>query len=291
MNEIRTRRHELHEESMALIDVEFKSGYNGPEYQAARSRQDAIEAERNALSAESDMLYAEWEEELKFHTEGFYRPTSRLIAPLNTRLGPLPKRMLVIQPTSEALAEVKSYRLLAFAVMLAAIASLFTLVTLFPWMAISPYILTSKALLALTGSELVAQIGPQVVFLVLILKGGLTIRNFPASGKFLDKRAMLEEQWFRAGAEAWTPGQRFYSCVAFGAVHVLNFIYPLASLLVVGMVLGGMALAVYLWEYRRSGDTRLATLASTKFHATYNRFAFTYLVVALGIVFGYPLVS
>ena len=276
---------------MRLLDVEFGATYDSPEYWAARNRIDAIDAERKALDEERDALYVERDKAIEFDAKGFHRPTSRLVAPLNKILGPLPKHLLVIQPTREALAEVRTYRTLAFATVVVAIASLFILTTLFPWMAISPYVLISKVLLALTGSTLIAGIGPQVVFLVLVLKFGLTVKNGPTDGKFLDKAAMLEELWFRTGAENWTVVQRLYSCVAFGAIHVLNFIYPLASLLVVGVVLGGMAMIVYLHEHRHSGDTRLATIAAAKFHATYNRFALAYLVVALGIVFGYPLIS
>lgn len=290
LNEIKVRDRELYEEETLQHEAWCAAESGSPEREAAKVRRKELEAEREALRKERDMLYRERDAELEFSTDGFHRPTGHLVTLLNKGLGALPKRTLVIEPTQEALATTKSYRLPAFVTVAAAIAILLTLTVLFPWMAVSPYILTRDLLFATTGSVLLAGIAPQIIFTIILLKGGTKVTRAPSEGKFLDKAAMLEEQWFRTGAEAWTVPQRIYSCVAFGAVHVLNFIYPLASLLVVGMM-GGVAMSVYLREYKRSGDTRLATLASTKFHATYNRFAVAYMVVALCVVAGIPFIS
>ncbi len=289
--EIAARDHELREECEWLADKKYTVERGSSEYEAIGQRRAEIEKEREALRAERDRLYEERDADITYRTDGFHRPEGHVVSLLNKGLGKLPNRTLVIQPTKEALDEVRPYRLLAFATVCAAVACLIALTMTFPWMAVSPYELTGTLLLSWTGSVVIAGVVPQLIVTLLLLKSGVRVERWPNEGKFLDRAAMLEEQWFRTGAETWMMPQRIYSCAAFGAVHVLNFIYPLASVLVVGGVLGVMAMAVYLREFGRSGDSRLATLASTKFHATYNRFVVVYMVVALGIVAGLPFIA
>lgn len=289
--EISARRSELHRQWMALHAIQVGVHFRGTEYEAAKARMNAIEAERKLLNEEYDRLSAEWDAELTHRSDGFFRPTGWFASALNRPLGVLPKRAMVIQPNKEALTEVKSYWPHAVATLTVAIVSLILLTSYVSWMRVSPYSLTYGAVYQLTGAPWLADLLSFVAFIWLIKKVGFTIKNYPTEGKFFDKVSMVEEQWFRMGAESWTWQQRLYSCAAFGFVHVMNFIYPVASLLVVGFVLGGAAMVVYLREHARSGDARLATLASAKFHASYNRLAVIYMVVAIAAAAGYSFLS
>lgn len=282
--EIRQLREELWQEMEDLWEAKERAGYTGPEAEAAQARLDIISVQREELWQEYERLRIECKAEREYESHGFSRPTGRLMGLLHRPMGPLPKRALVVEPTKEAFGEVGTYWPLALVTMLVAIGSLVTLVTFVPGMAMSPYSLTSAFLLWLTGDPNVAGLLVGGIFVFILHKFSVKLKHSPSEGRFFARAAMLEEQWFRMGAENWTWKQRVYSCLAFGFVHIFNFIYPVASLLVVGVVVGGVAMAVYLREYTRSGDTRLATLAAAKFHRTYNHFAIAYMAVALGCV-------
>lgn len=214
----------------------------------------------------------------------FKRPSNWFLDPFNRLLGPLPEGLNAYQPTKKNLRKMRSYRLLGFVLLLAAITLLVSLSAFVPWLAISPATLVTLALASFMDQALanILTLPVCLAFAVLLSRG---IRLPRYEGKDLDRAAMWEEQWFRTGAESWTMRQRFLSCVVFGTVHVANIIYPLASLLVVSL-LGGVLMFVYLREYKRSGSTRRATYAAAKLHATYNRFAFLYMIVAasLGLI-------
>lgn len=284
MDEIKSRRDVLSAEINNLWEQIKRLDYITPEAEALRKRADELCAERKLLWDELNELRVERDAERAYHYEGFSRPTGCVMNLLHRPMGPLPKRALVVEPTKEAFGEVGTYWPLAFVTLLVAIGSLVALVTFVPGMATSPYSLTCALLLWLTGDPNVAGLLAGGIFVLILHKFGFKLKRRPTEGRFFARAAMTEEQWFRMGAENWTWKQRMYSCLAFGFVHVFNFIYPLASLLVVGVVVGGVALAVYLREYARSGDTRLATLAAAKFHRTYNHFAIVYMAVALGCV-------
>lgn len=283
-DEIRQLREELWEEMLSLQEIKYQAGGVGPTAEAAEQRINVLRARRDALRKEYDRLTAERDAELDYSVSGFTRPTNRFMNLLHRPMGPLPKRAMVIEPTKEAFGEVGSYWVLALVTMLVAIGSLVALVTFVPGMATSPYSLTCALLLWLTGDPNVAGLLAGSIFVLILHTFGIKFKHSPSEGRFFARAAMVEEQWFRMGAENWTWKQRVYSCLAFGFVHVFNFIYPVASLLVVGVVVGGVAMAVYLREYARTGDTRLATLAAAKFHRTYNHFAVAYMAVALGCV-------
>lgn len=217
----------------------------------------------------------------------FRRPDKGVSGVLSRLLPPLPGFVPVWYPTPAVLRRLPSYRLAAFGLLVGAVTLLIMLVLTIPWMRISPATLVFTATGHLFGDLWGTIAGVPIIILLIAMvseAGGTTILHYKAHGvKFWDGAAMYEEQWFRTGAEKWSPGQRVYSTIAFGAVHVVNIIYPIGSLIVVTLV-GGVFMACYLRVYRRTGDTQAATLSSAKLHATYNRFAIVYMAVALLIV-------
>lgn len=75
--------------------------------------------------------------------------------------------------------------------------------------------------------------------------------------------------------------QRATSCLVFGAIHMVNLIYPLAT--IVPLSLGGaLFMSVYLKAYRRTRFRRTAVLESSVVHRVYNRIAIG--VVLLSII-------
>jgi hypothetical protein len=218
----------------------------------------------------------------KARNTAFPRPTRGFAGLLSKPLGPLPKYSRIVHPFPEDLKKVRSYRTAGIFLMIGAIVSLISLNMFVPWLSVSPAVLI--------GDIMTGWLGPTagsfatccaIIVLMIFLSAGMSMPRY--YGKFWDRAAMFEEQWFRMGAEAWTPRQRVYSCVAFGFMHVTNIVYPLSSLIVLSLV-GGVFMAVYLKEYRESGNEEHAVLASAKLHATYNRFAVCYMIVALGII-------
>lgn len=222
-------------------------------------------------------------EEREFERNRFERPSSGFFGLLSRPLGPLPERAVAITPTDEALASVPRYRGAAFLLIVVAISLIIGLSLLVPWLAISP-ISVIHALIESMFGKLVANIASPLILAVLLTLVSLNVPIKGRSGEVIADLAMFEEQWFRMGAEKWTTRQRVVSCGVFGAMHFANMFYPLASLIVLSLV-GGVFMTVYLREYSRSGSVERATLASAKFHATYNRFAFLYHFTALGISF------
>ena len=81
--------------------------------------------------------------------------------------------------------------------------------------------------------------------------------------------ALKEEQEFREGCEDWSSGERVKACAIFGAAHLNNLWYPLASVIALS-VGGGIFMWWYLSEYRRSHDREMATNHAAGLHAIYN---------------------
>lgn len=99
----------------------------------------------------------------------------------------------------------------------------------------------------------------------------------------LNSMAVLEEQWFREGAENWTARQRFMSCVGFGFAHMANLFYPLSAIL--PLSLGGyLFMRVYLYEFKKSGNRKDAILAASLVHRVYNRVAILSAFVSLAYI-------
>lgn len=112
------------------------------------------------------------------------------------------------------------------------------------------------------------------------------ISRSPHTYGFFNSYAVLEEQGFREGAEDWNLRQRITSCLVFGAVHMTNLIYPLATIL--PLALGGaIFMAVYLRVYRRTKFRRSAVLAAALVHRVYNRIALAAFVISLVILLGW----
>jgi hypothetical protein len=133
---------------------------------------------------------------------------------------------------------------------------------------------------------------PIIVIVVFILTKRSRPSNKPSISRhtygFFNGAAVFEEQAFREGAESWSFWQRFRSCVAFGAIHMVNLFYPLATIL--PLAVGGALLTViYLRNYRRTGFRRAAVLEAAVWHRVYNKIALTVAAVALVITIGYML--
>ncbi len=94
--------------------------------------------------------------------------------------------------------------------------------------------------------------------------------------------AMWEEQLFREGCEDWSGRERAKACALFGAAHLSNLWYPLAS--VVALALGGgIFMWWYLLEHGRSRDRERAVKKATALHAVYNALA-VYLIASTLLV-------
>lgn len=279
----------LWKSEIELWEEEFKLAYDDPARAGFAEQRSAITTRIDEIHSERGVLYAERHDAFKFEQKRFERPSRGFAGLLSRGLGPLPESAKLIHPTKKNLGKVRSFRWLAFGLMLIAISSLVALTILVPWMRTSPATLLVALFTMLLGDT----VGPFVglaasVGLMVFFPSGITRKFY--RGKFLNNAAMFEEQWFRMGAEKWTVSQRVYSCAAFGVVHLVNIIYPVASIIVVGLV-GGVFMLVYLRFFKKTGSTKLAALASAKLHASYNRFAFLYVFAALGSTLVYAAIS
>lgn len=272
------QRHDLH---ILQIDQQYRVMPGDPA--ETQQKIDALTAEITQLDHEHKK-----EREAYFHAlmnmeKCFVRPETGFAGLLSRWLGPVPPCMVQLDADSQQLAGAPSYRKAGFGLFALAVVCLVVLSFAVPWLAVSPAVYLYQMYTSFVPSW--AAIG------ATILTGAVFMR-YATSGitgyagrksKFFDRAAMYEEQWFRSGAESWSQGQRIYSCVAFGAVHIVNFIYPLTSLIVVAAV-GGVFMCTYLREYRRSENYQRATVAAAKLHAAYNRFAVAYMAVALCVL-------
>lgn len=90
--------------------------------------------------------------------------------------------------------------------------------------------------------------------------------------------ALAEERVFRRGAEHWSRWRRLAKALQFGLVHtVVGIPIGAAAALSLG---GGWFTVVYLREWRRTGDTESATLASAAAHTAYNAVIIALVLVA-----------
>jgi hypothetical protein len=231
--------------------------------------------------AEREKLRIEEEEaELQASRNKYSRPSNWSGRLFSHFLGALPKKAQIIQPTNENLSKVGDYYFVAALTMVGAVGSLITLSATFPLLSLSPHQLVFNYLRDAVGDIAGNILSTVVMFVALML---LAPRYaFSYTGKFWDRSAMAEEQWFRMGAENWSASQRITSCISFGFFHIVNWFYPVSSLIVLCLV-GVVFMIVYLQEYKRSNNTTLATLASTKMHSTFNRFAVVYFLAAIAI--------
>lgn len=111
----------------------------------------------------------------------------------------------------------------------------------------------------------------------------------PHTYGLFNKAALYEEQVWRENSHRWNFGQRFVSCLTFGAIHMVNLFYPLASILPLA-VAGGVFMFIYLRAYRqyRAEDRvharRDATLRAALAHRLYNRCALVLIVAVIGLM-------
>ncbi len=221
------------------------------------------------------------------HNDNEYtRPTKGFSGIISRFLPKINEGALLIHPTEMRMKRTRSSWILAAAMLLGVALTAFGLSTLLPWTRTSVFSILSDFSLTLAGpvwGSLIALI--VVIILMFIL--ARTSDGLPGyqTTSFINNAAMFEEQWFRMGAEKWSIAQRVWSCILFGFVHVANLIYPV-SLLIALVGVGGVFMAVYLREYRKSGSVENALMASTKLHATYNRFAFVYIAIAVLVILG-----
>jgi len=283
--ELYDERTELWLHSSELWNEEWAIDYYDPAREAIREKRHENDARIEEIGREIDKL----RNSIKKERRTFRRPTGRAANLINRKLGPLPLDTKIIHPTKKNLAKVRSYWLLALLLVIGAVATLIALVRFVPWMRVSPVSIIFDASNSLMPGLPGLLAGIVVVFFLIMFANRMKHEN-RYQGKFWDQAAMFEEQWFRTGAESWTFKQRLYSCIMFSLVHAFNIIYPIASLLVVGLV-GVVFMSVYLHVYKRTGSTKRATLSSAKLHATYNRFAIIYTIVAILLFIAYNTTS
>lgn len=212
--------------------------------------------------------------------ESRYRRPDRGISGLFSKLlAPTPDGMTdtnIDAQARETMASLPSYWLSAIATFLGVIGGVLTLFALLPQLFVSPLSFVLGAFSVSTDRQ--ATISSSIFYVLAVI----AVIVLVCSRNFLYHAAHEEEKWFRAGAENWTVWQRTVSCLAFGACHIINIIYPLATCLMLSLA-GAVFMMTYLREHRRSGSTYRATMAATKLHARYNICAFG-LIVALVLV-------
>lgn len=245
-------------------------------------RQEIKEIQTKAEQPGSKMTTEEYARQVVLAVFRYRRPTKGILAQLNRFLGPLPQNAIIISPTKDRLSQVGSYWLFGLITAILTIVAIFGLATAFPFLSVSPWSLINDSVRYFTGEGIV---GTALVVMISVsifcfMLKFFTVGSVPTEGRAISKYAMVEEQWFRMGSENWTVRQRIQSCVLFGLVHIQNLIYPVTSLIVVGL-LGGVLMAVYLRVYRKTKDYQKATLASTKLYAAHNCFSIAFVATAL----------
>lgn len=224
------------------------------------------------------------------HESLYRRPNDRLSRWFSTPLGPTPEGMRPYSINDQVIASMPKYRWQSVLLLAFIVTCLLVMVPQWPWLAVSPFViaigmLSGEGLVQAADSTVVMGSLNVVVISILGVVLGMVLRNPKSMRNFAYRAALSEEQWFRSGAEKWTFKQRVASCVMFGLFHLPNLIYPISIILLL-MVAGVVLMRVYLNEYSRTQNTYMATMAATSFHATYNIYAFWFMVVmaALSIV-------
>lgn len=213
--------------------------------------------------------------------EVFHRPTggwyTRLVIAL---LPPAPDRHIVFS-FGELRPRFRWYHHVAALPMLALFIGLVYLQTsLLPWMSYN----VITGLQAVAESAGVSFILVLIVFFAVMRLGRSRARagasTSPHTYGFFNKAALLEEQGWREGSERWSILGRFRSCVSFGLIHMVNLIYPLASILPLAIG-GGLLTYIYLRKYKETHFRRTATLEAAVWHRVYNRIALIAVSISL----------
>lgn len=131
-----------------------------------------------------------------------------------------------------------------------------------------------------------------VVLLTLLIRRGRRRpgrTETPHTYGLFNKAALYEEQVWREGAHRWNFGQRLISSFTFGAIHMVNLFYPLATILPL-TIAGGVFMYIYLKAYRRYRDKgrvharRDATFRAAIAHRLYNRCALAAIVFVVTVL-------
>lgn len=205
----------------------------------------------------------------------YRRPQSWWARLISRPLGPLPAGLPWMDYNAEEFAAAPNNRWLGVLAAVAVVGALATVITVVPVLGTTPVTL---ALGVDWGGWLTIVLVTLLLIALPIIARRRSGRSLPA---LVHQLALHEELWFRAGSERWSTGQRLYSCVAFGFVHLANLIYSIATCGLLILV-GGLFMIVYRRRFRATGDARQAAVAAAKVHATYNLLlgAVAYLAVA-----------
>lgn len=212
----------------------------------------------------------------------FVRPQRGLAGFLSLSLGSLPAKMRVLDASKDNLGRVKGYRVMSLLLLALATLVIGGIVMMYPGAFWSPLGWIYSAAKPAVGPWLAVVPVATAAFAgyKLLVRG---VDNDTPKGNVTARHAAYREQWFRAGAENWTTSQRVYSCLVFGLLSPLNLVFPIITIPVL-TALGACYMTTYLREYRRSGSTELATIASTSLHAYFNDIAYFVVILSPSVL-------
>lgn len=255
------------QEWLNLAKMRGELSWDDPQRIILEAEMKEQEQREKVITARLEELQARVDE----HESLYLRPDGRVTKWFSRVLGPLPKGMKCFKLSDEVISDMPKYRFLPLALLAGVVVFVVTAVTYMPWLAVSPFtLMASSVSVGESGQSTVIHV---IVGIIVVAVFGLILANRRSANRTVHELALEEEQWFRAGSESWTLGQRTTSCLSFGACHVINVIYPLVTIVALVLV-GAVFMLVYLSEFRRSQDGHRALLASTHFHAMYNSYAF-----------------
>ena len=268
----------LQQESDKLFNEWCELDYGDPRRDAIYERIELYRTElMDALEQLDELQRKIWREEKDL----FVRPDGWIMRFFTRPLAPHPEGIKTIDITDDIIAEMPKYRFAPLLLFIGVMGSIVTLALNVPWLLVSPLSLFLDGVHASDGSRSgVATVIAVVIALVAVVA---TLVNRRAANRFVHKLAIDEELAFRSGAENWTAFQRIKSCLLFGCCHVINLFYPAVTLLVLCGA-GAVFMMVYLRCYRRTGSTYQATLASARFHAVYNIYAYAFIVLLVALL-------
>lgn len=238
-----------------------------------------IEREMAALSKRCQEI----EQQIYTIERTYVRPTGLVAGILNKSLGDTPEGMPTYDPTQEEMAQLPSYRLRAFMLMCGAIGLFVALTVSVPWLGVSLFEPVFAIFNATYESIIISAVLTAALIAVLLYHLRNRFSHTPNRGHVMHQVAIGDEQWFRSGAESWSPSQRIASCVSFGLMHVTYVVFP-GALIITFMAVGGVLMREYLRVYYRTGSTKLATFASTKYHAAFNHWILICSITVLSLL-------
>lgn len=213
------------------------------------------------------------------------RPRTGWMGLMVRGLGQIPSDTV---PSQHEFQNVRRYRLLAVAAVIATLVIITASVSMLPILRISPVSVSAQAIGGDgSGTTFMRILSALICTGVLLFFCVLGPRKVYA---FLFSAALSEEIAFRFGAEEWSAKQRIRSCAQFGLAHLMNLIVPIIALITITLV-GGGCMWVYLREVKRTGDRRKALVSATHFHATYNVTILVVGVIVTGLFFLAPMLS